>query len=99
MKKIDIKKMPRFKDVLKKSLKDPEFRREYKALEVEDQIIRAIIQKRITEGMTQKKLAQKVGTTQSAIARFEREGINPSFDFVQKIARAVGVRIAVVPQK
>jgi transcriptional regulator with XRE-family HTH domain len=40
--------------------------------------------------MTQAQLAEKVGTKQAVISRFEGGSTNPSYDFLTKIAGAVG---------
>ena len=50
---------------------------------------------RIDKKMTQEELALKVGTKQSNIARFESGRANPSFKFIQKIARALDTPISV----
>ena len=42
-------------------------------------------------GLTQAELAQRVGTTQSAIARLERHRSTPSFDTVFRMVRACGL--------
>ena len=46
---------------LHEQLNDPEFRREYEALEPEYEAIRGIIGARIDANMTQKELAEKTG--------------------------------------
>ena len=67
-------------------LKDPEFKAEYDALEPEYELIRQIISARTEKKMTQKQLAEKIGTKQSNIARLESGNYNPSFQFLQKVA-------------
>ena len=44
-------------------------------------------------GLTQAQLAGRLGTTQSAIARLERGGSEPSFAKVAAAARACGVEL------
>ena len=41
-------------------------------------------------GLSQRQLAEKIGTTQSAIARLEAGGVMPTIDSLQRIARALG---------
>ena len=43
--------------------------------------------------MTQKQLAEKVGTKQSSIARLESGNYNPSLQFLQKVANALGKQL------
>jgi transcriptional regulator with XRE-family HTH domain len=50
-------------------------------------------------GLSQVALAERVGTTQSAIARLERAGSSPSFERLSAIVAACGfdLRLALVP--
>ena len=83
-------------DRLKAELfKDPEFKAEYDALEPEYQLIRQIIKARAEKNMTQKELAEKIGTKQSSIARLEGGTYNPSFQFLQKVAVALNKKLSV----
>src|SRR5439155_14275565 len=47
-------------------------------------------------GLTQRELAERLGTTQSAIARLERGGTEPSYERVVEAVRACGMDL--VPQ-
>lgn len=75
-------------------LKDPEFKAEYDALESEYELIRQIISARTEKKMTQKQLAEKIGTKQSNIARLESGNYNPSFQFLQKVAGALDKKLS-----
>jgi len=44
-------------------------------------------------GITQKELAARMGTTQSAIARLEGGGTNPSAELLQRLGHALNVRL------
>lgn len=46
-------------------------------------------------GLTQAQLAERVGTTQSAVARWERGRSAPSFDTVRRLVRACGLDLVV----
>ena len=74
-------------------LNNPEIKAEYEALEPEYELMRQIINARIEQNMTQKQLAEKIGTKQSSIARLESGNYNPSYQFLQKIASALGKRL------
>ena len=76
-------------------LKRPGFKKAYDELEFEFQLIDAIIAQRIKDGVTQKELARKIGTKQSAIARFESGRYNPSLTFISKLSRALDLRLKV----
>lgn len=54
-----------FARYLKKNLEDPEFRKEWYALEAETQIMRSMIEARLETGMTQKQLSEKTGIKHS----------------------------------
>ncbi len=81
-----IKQWSKLKEEL---LKDPEIKAGYDALEPEYALIREVIDKRLAKKMTQKELAKKAGTKQSAISRLESGSANPSFRFLQKVAAAL----------
>lgn len=44
-------------------------------------------------GLTQREVAERMGTTQSAVSRVESGTAEPSLDFVERYARAVGETI------
>ena len=70
--------MDDFTGLLNESLKDPEFRKEWNALEPEYQEMKAMIDAPLESGMTQKQLPEKTGIKQSDFSRLESGGINPS---------------------
>lgn len=88
-------KFIRFQDHLKEALKNPKFKAEYDRLGPEYELISSVIAKRIEKKMTQKQLAKKIGTKQSAISRLESGNANPSFTFLQKVADALGTRLEI----
>lgn len=73
--------------------KDPEFRREYDKLEPEFQIARQIIGARIKQKMTQKDLAEKIGTGQAVISRLEGMNAKPSISLLTRVAQALKTEI------
>ena len=48
-------------------------------------------------GLTQAELARRVGTTQSAVARWERGAVAPSLRSVHRLAHACGYRVVFEP--
>lgn len=87
--------MEEWSKVKKELLKDKEVYKEYKRLEPKYQLTSQLIGARIKKGLTQKELAEKIGTKQSAIARVESGEANPSFDFLEKITRALDSKLIV----
>ena len=82
--------------VLKKELlSDPKVKVEYDRLAPKYQAISALIEARVKKGYTQKAIALKVGTKQSAIARIESGNVNPSIGFLQKLAEALGKKLVI----
>lgn len=75
--------------------KSPNFVREYEALEEEFALAAALIKARADAGLTQEELAQRMGTTQSAIARLEGGKSRPSTTTLTKVAKATGTKLRV----
>ena len=59
----------------REQLKDPEFKREYEALEPEFSIRRQLIDRRLKHNLSQRQLADKVGTPRPGISRMEAKGV------------------------
>ena len=83
---MDKKTTSSWEDIKKELLKDPATYKEYKSLEPEYKIISQMIKIRIEQGLTQKELADKIGTRQSNISRLESGEYNPSLEFLKKVA-------------
>ncbi len=84
-----------FDEFKSEMLKRPGVKTEYDSLAPEYDLIRQIISARVEQKLTQKDLAERAGTKQSSIARLESGNYNPSFQFLQKIAGALGKRVSV----
>lgn len=65
------------------------------------QIAGKVSERRAVMGMSQRELAELVGTTQSAIARLERGGRPPRIDTLLRIAEALDCELSVelVPRR
>lgn len=77
-------------------MRDPEFRTEYEALEPEYKLASALIQLRLSKGLTQEELAKKLHTKQASIARLESGSSLPSFSTVKKVAEALDAELDIV---
>ncbi len=88
-------------DLHKRWMKEPKYRREYKALEKEFSLIDALIAARTRAGMTQQQVARRMKTTQAVIARLEGGGSKPSTRTLERYAQATGsrLRISFEPQR
>ena len=69
---------------------NPAVKAEYDQLGPQYEAIRTAIESRKSAGLTQKQLAEKMGTAQANISRFENVNANPSLDFLQKLASCMG---------
>jgi DNA-binding XRE family transcriptional regulator len=76
-------------------LADTDTRAEYDAMVGEFGMARELIAARARAGLTQGEVAQRMGTTQSVIARLESGKRAPSMRTVQRYALAVGARAVV----
>lgn len=74
---------------------EPEVRKEYERLEPQYEAIRAAIASRKEAGLTQKELARRMGTAQANISRFENGNVNPSLEFLQKMASCMGKKLRI----
>jgi DNA-binding XRE family transcriptional regulator len=88
-KKMLAKAIP-FDDIVAEWMKNPEFRKEYEALQPGYQLARQMIGARLKQKMTQASLAKRAGTGQAVISRLEGMNAKPSFSLVQRIANALG---------
>jgi ribosome-binding protein aMBF1 (putative translation factor) len=84
-----------FEPWFNKKMKDPAFKKAYDDLDFEFAVILALMEARQKDGLTQKQLAEKIGTTQSAIARFESGTANPTLSFLKKVATAFDLKLTV----
>lgn len=82
-----------FRDTLNEQMQDPEFRAEWEALEPERQIIRAIIEGREANDLTQKQLSEATGIAQADISRLENGAGNPSIRTLKRLAAGLGMQL------
>jgi DNA-binding XRE family transcriptional regulator len=78
------------------------FSEAYGALELEYRVADQLLKARARAGLTQDAVAERMGTTKSAISRLEAAGKHtPSLATLQRYARAVGcdLQVKLVPQK
>lgn len=76
--------------------KDPEFMKEYDALEEEFALASQIIGARVHANLSQADLAERMNTSQSAIARLESGRFRPSTRTLEKLAAATGMKLRIL---
>lgn len=91
----DLSKYPNVGDFVREQLKDPKIKAEYDKLEPQFSLIRQVLDARIKKKISQKELAKRMGTKQSAIARFEGGDTNPTLSFIQRLARATNTPLTI----
>ena len=90
-----------FDDMLNEQLQDPEFRKEYEAIQPEMDVIRAIVDARISQNLTQKELSECSGINQADISKIENGTRNPSLNLLKRLADGMGMtlKIEFVPKQ
>ncbi len=74
---------------------DPSYRAEYDALEGEFAIAAALIRARADAGLTQQQLAERMGTKQEVVARWEGGKVMPSTRTLARLAKATGTTLQI----
>ena len=86
----------RFKDRVKRDLKDPEFRKAFEEEEVYATVAIQIAKMREKEDLTQEELAKRLHTTQQTISRLEgTQNRSYSLKTLIKVARACHKKVKV----
>lgn len=84
-----------FEELKAKWMKEPGFAAAYEEAVEHYAAFEAMLKARAEAGVTQAELAERMGTTQSAIARLEGGRVSPSVATLQKYARALGKRLKI----
>ena len=84
-----------FRETLNVRMQDDDFRKEWENLEPERQIIRAIIDGREKQHLTQKELAELTGIAQADISRLENGTANPSLKTLKRLAAGMGATLKI----
>jgi len=87
--------MTKLTDLKQRLLENSEVREEYAQANAEFSLIEAMIAARRDAKLTQAELAEKIGTTQSAIARLEAGRVSPSISTLRRYAEATGHQLQV----
>jgi len=85
-----------WKQLKKEMLQDPEFKRDYDALEPEFRIASELIQARLDKKLTQQQVADKAGMTQNMVAKLESGTTNSSVATISRVANILGKELKLV---
>ncbi len=93
--------MKTLKEYKDEQLKDSSFAKEYEAIQPEMDVIRAIVEARMSQNMTQKELAERTGINQADISKLENGTRNPSVNLLKRLADGMGMvlKIEFVPKQ
>ena len=87
--------MREFRELLNEQLKDPEFEKEWNEIQPEMDVIRAMVDMRIKQNLTQKELASRTGIDQADISKLENGTKNPSLKLLKKLAAGMGMQLKI----
>ena len=92
--------MRKFDVFLSEQLKDEQLKKEYDALQPEFDIIRALVDARVSQNLTQKELAEKTGIHQADISKLENGTRNPSIKLLKRLAEGMDMvlKIEFIPK-
>ena len=87
--------MKTFDEMLAKQMKDEEFKNEYEAIQPEMDVIRAIVDARTSQNLTQKELSERTGINQADISKLENGTRNPSINLLKRLAEGMGMTLKI----
>ena len=87
--------MKTFDEMLAKQMKDEEFKKEYEAIQPEMDAIRAIVDARTSQNLTQKELSERTGINQADISKLENGTRNPSINLLKRLAEGMGMTLKI----
>lgn len=87
--------MKTFEDYKKQQMQDPELIREYEAIQPEMDVIRAIVNARTSQNLTQNELAKRTGINQADISKLENGTRNPSVNLLKRLAEGMGMSLKI----
>ena len=85
--------MSEFREFLEEQLQDKELKKEWENIQPEMDIIRAMVDARISQNLTQKELAERVGMHQADISKLENGTRNPSLKLLKRLAEGMNMTL------
>ena len=87
--------MKTFEDYKKQQMQDPELVREYEAIQPEMDVIRAIVNARTSQNLTQNELDKRTCIYQADISKLENGTRNPSVNLLKRLAEGMGMSLKI----
>ena len=88
-----------WQEVKKNLLMNKKYREAYEKMKPEYELANSLIKIRLKKKLSQKKLAEKIGTKQPVISRLETMSSRPSLSILSKISKALDVKLRVYFQQ
>lgn len=85
----------KYKDYLIERMLDPEYKAVVKDLKPFLNLADDVLRERLKKGWTQSELARRAGTKQANISKLEAGLSNPTYEFLKKVAGALGVNLTI----
>ena len=85
--------MSELQKLLKEQLQDDDFRKEWEDIQPEMDVIRAMVDARISQNLTQKELVERTGINQADISKLENGTRNPSLKLLKRLADGMGMTL------
>ncbi len=76
-------------------MNDTSFIKEYEAVQPELDVIKAIVEARTSQNITQKELAKRTGINQADISKIENGTRNPSVNLLKRLADGMGMALKI----
>ena len=84
-----------FEEYKQEALGNEELHREYEAIQPEYDIIKAMINTRTIQNLTQTELAEKTGISLADIKKLENGTRNPSLNLLKNLAEGIGMTLKI----
>ena len=81
--------------LLNKRLEDKEFKKEWEDFQPELELMKQVIGERMEQNISQRELADRMGTKQANISKLENGNANPSLDFLKRLANSLGKKLEI----
>lgn len=87
--------MKKFDTFLEEQMKDPDFKNEFENLQPELDVIRAIVDARTSQNLTQKQLSERTGINQADISKLENGTRNPTLNMLKRLAKGMNMELKI----
>lgn len=88
-------------EYLNEQLKNDTFKKEWEDIQPEMDVIRAIVDARVSQKLSQKELAERTGINQADISKLENGTRNPSLKLLKRLADGMNMtlKLEFIPKK